>query len=178
MTAFTPLNSVSQKWGLPFINIADSTLLPYEQWNIAIRMIDAFAYRHVESFTTTAPPASPNDGDLYFCPIGSSGAWLGKDGFLAVWLTSYNAAGDDGWWFTNEPLNVGRVLYDGANLKFAVVVSINEFADFIDDADVRTFVDFDNTVITGTTRADIEPMQLKLAELADALSDIGIITRV
>lgn len=35
--------------------------------------------------TTTAPPASPADGDTYLVAASATGAWAGKDGQIAVW---------------------------------------------------------------------------------------------
>lgn len=35
--------------------------------------------------TTTTPPASPADGDVYLVGTGATGAWAGKDDNVAVW---------------------------------------------------------------------------------------------
>lgn len=39
----------------------------------------------VKSFTLTAPPASPLEGDLYAIPTGATGAWAGHAQRLAEW---------------------------------------------------------------------------------------------
>lgn len=37
------------------------------------------------SITTTAPPASPTEGDKFIVPTGASGAWAGQTSRIAVW---------------------------------------------------------------------------------------------
>lgn len=39
----------------------------------------------VISASTTAPPATPADGDTYLVPTGATGAWSGHAGELAIW---------------------------------------------------------------------------------------------
>lgn len=46
---------------------------------------DAPEGSNVISATTTTPPVTPNDGDLYYVPVGATGAWAGEDGQLAEW---------------------------------------------------------------------------------------------
>lgn len=39
----------------------------------------------VLSFTTAAPPSTPQQGDAYLCPAGASGAWEGHQNHLAIY---------------------------------------------------------------------------------------------
>ena len=51
----------------------------------------------VISMTTTAPPASPAQGDAYLVPTGASGAWAANAGKIAEWV--------DGAWSYATPAN-------------------------------------------------------------------------
>lgn len=46
----------------------------------------------VLSFTTTAPPSTPQQGDAYLVPAGATGAWLGHQNHLAIFTV-------EGWIF-------------------------------------------------------------------------------
>lgn len=50
----------------------------YTQFMAFLRGIDGLVQPHAKSLTTTAPPASPADGDVYIVPSGATGAWSGK----------------------------------------------------------------------------------------------------
>jgi len=52
--------------------------------NEALTRIDTLLLLSVRSWTVTAPPATPTEGDRYVVPIGASGDWTGRDGQLAV----------------------------------------------------------------------------------------------
>ena len=65
----------------------------------------------------TAPPAAPDDGDIYIIGSVATGAWVGFDGQVAVWSDNANAwaisAPAEGWhaWLKDE--NAGYI-YDGS----------------------------------------------------------------
>ena len=59
----------------------------------------------VKSTTTTAPPASPTDGDTYYVPSGATGAWSGHAGEVATW-------DDDANEWTFEAVNPSALVYD------------------------------------------------------------------
>lgn len=46
--------------------------------------LDALVMPGVIDATTTAPPGSPVDGDVYLVAAGATGAWSGTDGQLAA----------------------------------------------------------------------------------------------
>lgn len=55
-----------------------------------------------ESASTTAPPASPTDGQFYIVPAGATGVWAGQDGKVAkratgVWTFLTPVAGWSAW---------------------------------------------------------------------------------
>jgi hypothetical protein len=61
----------------------------------------------VISIGLTTPPGSPSNGDRYLVGTGATGAWSGKDGYLAAYVTSA--------WFFKSPTNCkGLVIYDAA----------------------------------------------------------------
>ena len=57
----------------------------YEPLNRFYRWIDGLLQSRVISFTTTSPPATPDDGDVYIVPAGASGAWAGQEHKIARW---------------------------------------------------------------------------------------------
>lgn len=70
---------------------------PWLDVNKAIRIFDCFAVRAiVQDRDQTAPPGSCNDGDAYLVKATATGAWLAKDGMLAIAMGT-NAS--NGWVF-------------------------------------------------------------------------------
>jgi len=59
--------------------------------NQALAILDQLAMPRVVDKDLTAPPGSPANGALYIVATGGTGAWAGKDGYLAWWLTSVAA---------------------------------------------------------------------------------------
>jgi hypothetical protein len=55
------------------------------------------------NFTTTTPPPTPSDGDMYIVATGATGAWASHDGQIAVWAA--------GAWYFIVPKN-GYLCYD------------------------------------------------------------------
>lgn len=51
----------------------------------------------VKSATTTTPPGSPLQGDLYIVPVGATGDWLGLDNTLVLQDSADVYAGAGGW---------------------------------------------------------------------------------
>jgi hypothetical protein len=60
--------------------------------NEALRMLDAVVQLSVLGHTLTTPPSLPEVGDRYIVATGSSGAWSGHDGEIALFES-------DGWTF-------------------------------------------------------------------------------
>lgn len=52
----------------------------YNELMRMLRAFDALVQPHVKSRTTTAPPGSPADGDVYIVPASATGAWSGQTG--------------------------------------------------------------------------------------------------
>ncbi len=92
-TSYTP------RLGLP--EMADGEQSGYVTFNELGRMLDGILNVAVESATTTTPPASPVDGDLWYVPLGATGAWAGNEEKVAQW---YNAQ----WYYYDTE---GMVIY-------------------------------------------------------------------
>lgn len=75
----------SAKLGLEYLqNNAANQLLA----NTTFATLDQLVQGAVVDKDLSAPPGSPVDGALYIVASGASGAWSGKSGQLAYWLTS------------------------------------------------------------------------------------------
>lgn len=102
----------------PNINIPyvpENTLDPAAGLNLALNVIDALLQTAVIDMGQTAPPGSPNDGDLHIVGTGATGAWAGQDNNLA----RYVAEGDF-WQFYEAGVEVHYVINrdDGNLYKF------------------------------------------------------------
>lgn len=54
--------------------------------NEALNLLDAFVALAVESLDLAAPPATPNEGEVWIVAAAASGAWAGQDTALAQWI--------------------------------------------------------------------------------------------
>lgn len=63
-------------------------------YNPGFARLDTLVHLSVISITNT-PPGAPTNGDRYICDAGSTGAWIGHDNEIAVYLT----IGTPGWTF-------------------------------------------------------------------------------
>lgn len=52
-----------------------------------IERLNSLPWLPVKSITLAAPPAGPDEGDLYAVAAGATGAWAGKSGQIAEWST-------------------------------------------------------------------------------------------
>jgi hypothetical protein len=77
--------------------------------NEALVLVDAALHCSVEGAPAANPPADPSVGQCWLVAAGAGGAWIGKDGSLAIW-----SAG--GWRFI-EPF-VGLSAWDKAGGYF------------------------------------------------------------
>lgn len=86
-------------------------------YNFMVRGVAALMNARILDATLTLPPGSPVDGDSYFLPVGSSGAWAGQDGKIASWqggvwefyhipkgLRAYNEATARFEWFNGSAM--------------------------------------------------------------------------
>lgn len=87
--------------------VPEGTLDPAAGLNLSLNVIDALLQPRVVSMSQTAPPGSPNEGDLYIPATPATGAWAG----LENWLVRYVAEG--AFWQAYEPgVNVSIVVND------------------------------------------------------------------
>ena len=89
--------------GIPYV--PEGTQDPAAGLNLALNVIDALLQTAVIDMGQTAPPGSPDDGDLHIVGTGATGAWAGQDNNLA----RYVAEGDF-WQFYAAGTNVHIVL--------------------------------------------------------------------
>jgi hypothetical protein len=75
----TPINNI------PYV--PQNTLDPAAGLNLALNVIDALLNTRVINMTTTAPPGSPSNGDMYVVPTGATGVWLTHVGAVAQWVS-------------------------------------------------------------------------------------------
>lgn len=78
--------------------------------------MDTVVQLRVKNYTLTTPPGSPTNGDRYIVATGSTGAWSGQDGKLAVYIsgawTFYSPS--NGWLAKDE--NSGLFIsYNGSS---------------------------------------------------------------
>ena len=78
--------------------------------NQALAILDQLTQAVVIDKDLSTPPGSPANGSAYIVAASATGAWAGKDGKLAFWLTSVAAwtfvTPADGWrvWVADEKL--------------------------------------------------------------------------
>ena len=87
--------STTARLNLPYI--APQQAQKQVTYNEAMAALDLLVQPVVKSRTTTTPPASPIEGDTYIAAPSSTGAWAGKDGKFAAWLS--------GAWSFRTPAN-------------------------------------------------------------------------
>jgi hypothetical protein len=78
--------SATARLSLPYI--APLQAQKQYTYNAAMALLDLLVQPAVISRTTTAPPASPDEGDAYIVAPAATGAWAGKDGQFACWLNA------------------------------------------------------------------------------------------
>jgi hypothetical protein len=89
--------STTARLSLPYI--APQQAQKQVTYNASMALLDQLVQPAVKSRTTTTPPGSPAEGDTYVVAPSATGAWTGKDGKLAAWLSgawSFTAPAE-GW---------------------------------------------------------------------------------
>ncbi|WP_170311937.1 DUF2793 domain-containing protein [Sulfitobacter sabulilitoris] len=76
------MSDISPKLALPFIQPAQAQ--KHVTHNEAIRRLDVLVQAVVEDRSLTLPPAAPDEGACFIVADGSTGAWAGRDGEIAV----------------------------------------------------------------------------------------------
>lgn len=75
----------SPLFAIPFIDQAQTAYLDH---NEAVSDLEAVGAGVVLNRTLTAPPGSPNDGDIYIPAAVATGAWVGFEDLLVQWRTN------------------------------------------------------------------------------------------
>jgi hypothetical protein len=91
--------------GIPYV--PEGTQDPAAGLNLALNVIDALLQTAVIDMGQTAPPGSPNDGDLHIVGTGATGAWAGQDNNLARYVAEGNF-----WQFYEAGVQVRIVFND------------------------------------------------------------------
>lgn len=96
--------------------------------------IDALLQATIKSATTTTPPGSPSNGDMYIVPAGATGAWSSQTNKLAVWVTRSSAwafyTPKNGWQVYNQA-DGGDYLYNGTAWALQGSQKLNVSQDYI-----------------------------------------------
>lgn len=78
--------------------------------NEAIRDLEALAIGAIENATTSTPPASPDEGDMYIVAATGTGAWSGLDNELVQY--------QDGSWVTFTLFDGFTIFNKDTNTRF------------------------------------------------------------
>lgn len=87
--------------------VPEGTLDPAAGLNLAINVIDALLQPRVIDMSQTAPPATGVDGDMYIVASPATGAWAGKED----WLARYVYPGEF-WQFYEPGVQVSMIVND------------------------------------------------------------------
>lgn len=157
--------------GIPYV--PQGTLDPAAGLNDALDVIDAIIVPRVISMSLTAPPGSPQDGDLYIPAATATGAWTG----LEDNLVRYREEGS--LWQSYEPESVYLLVNadDGALYvwDFASTGSWVQITGAISSESVRIQLavsDMTTDITTGTSKAYLRaPRAFTLQEVRASLFD-------
>ena len=76
--------SETLRFGMPLLDAAQAQ--KHITVNEALLRVDALGAGRVESADLTVPPVGATDGEAYIVATGATGAWLGQDGNVALFL--------------------------------------------------------------------------------------------
>lgn len=88
---------------LSLTEIAESSANAHIVVNTALRLLEAFASRQLESIHLTIPPVSPGESQCWYVEATATGAWAGREGDIACFV--------QGQWFF-FPVRTGDRWYD------------------------------------------------------------------
>lgn len=93
-----------------------STSQKHVTFNEAMYRLEMSGQTSVINATTTAPPVSPTEGDLYIVGPSATGDWSGRDNQIAGWLGGqwYYAVPSEGWLAYNQS-SERHIKFDGAD---------------------------------------------------------------
>lgn len=84
------MSELSPRLGMPYLQ--PSQAQKHVTHNEALQRLDVVTQLCLQSAEDTVPPTAPGVGDIHGIGANASGAWAGRDGQLAIWLT-------EGWFF-------------------------------------------------------------------------------
>ena len=90
--------------GIPYV--PEGTQDPAAGLNLAINTIDVLLQTTVIDMDLTAPPGSPNDGDLHIVADSATGDWAGQDDNLARYVE------EGGFWQFFEAGTQVRIVFN------------------------------------------------------------------
>lgn len=82
--------------------VPENVIDPAAGINLSLDVIDGLLQLSVIS-EQALPPLTPDDGDRYIVATGATGAWAGKDGQIARWVSP-----GDYWQFYNAVMAVNQ----------------------------------------------------------------------
>lgn len=95
--------------------------------NTMLRALQSLVQPNVKNMTTTTPPVSPSNGDMYVVAAGGTGAWTGKDNQIAYWSTDNLNAPSGEWefyapktgWVVGNQADAKLYIYNGTSWALA-----------------------------------------------------------
>lgn len=106
----------------------------YAELNRLLRGLDCLLQSRVISYTTTAPPGSPADGDVYIVPASATGAWAGQTDKIARWSVDLSEAAWEFFtpkkgWTLRTTGGVAGVLLEYTGAAWRTLAALPEYAD-------------------------------------------------
>lgn len=138
--------------------------------------IDALMQATIKSATTTTPPGSPANGDMYIVPSGATGAWVSQTNKLAVWVTRSSAwafySPKNGWQVFNQA-DGGDYLYNGTAWILQGSQRLNVSSDYI--SGLRLIWNSNTSISVSTGSAYIPSLgRLSLVNATLTLSSLSL----
>ncbi len=135
-----------------------------------LKAIGRFAYHlSVKDRDLTTPPGSPASGDTYIPAATATGAWVGKEGQVAVYDGAAWVFGvpREGWVASIDDENV-MIRYDGSawstGISFSEQASANQAAVTLGNANAEIG---GLTISAAYSQSEVEALRDKCEELAD-----------
>ena len=138
--------SETYQFKLPYLEAAQAQ--KHVTVNEALAKLDALAQLRVQSRSVDAA-GSPLDGQSYVVPVGATGAWLGQDHKIALFLNG-------GWEFVTALDGwCAWVVDEAVALRF--VMGAWDYVHVLDDPNKAstkmTVLEFDHAITAGATNA-------------------------
>jgi len=138
----------SENLQLPYIMASQAQ--KHVTHNEAVRALDALVQIGVTNQVLTAPPGSPADGERYIPASGATGAWAGKDG----WIAAYQ----DNAWMYYQP-RAGWIAYV-ADENLIYVHDGSDWTQYSGNSLGGTSVILNSTANGAETRSEISEEEL------------------